>query len=108
VGLSDVVTALCARGGLSASDLDVGELTDEVRGYGVARQVSLRGALELLAVAYNFDCVESDHKLRFRKRGRPVSRVIAEARRECSRVHREVSPRPIPPKIITTEWAAAP
>jgi Putative phage tail protein len=79
VGLGEVVTALCARGGLSGSDLDVTELTDEVRGYGVARQVSLRGALELLAVAYNFDCVESDHKLRFRKRGRPVSRVIAEA-----------------------------
>jgi Putative phage tail protein len=45
----------------------------------MAWRVSLRGALELLAVAYNFDCVESDHQLRFRKRGRPVSRVIAEA-----------------------------
>src|ERR687891_2096716 len=72
VGLSDVVTALCARGGLSAADLDVTELTDEVRGYGVARQVSLRGALELLAVAYNFDCVESEHQLPFRQRGRPA------------------------------------
>jgi hypothetical protein len=40
--------------------------------------VSVRGALELLAVAYHFDCVESDHQLRFKKRGRASTGLIAE------------------------------
>jgi hypothetical protein len=76
--LGDVVTALCERVGLSAADLDVTELTDEVHGFGIARQISARGALELLAAAYAFDAVESDHQLKFKKRGRAPSRVIAE------------------------------
>jgi hypothetical protein len=74
-----VVTALCERVGLEAADLDVDELTDGVHGYAVARQISVRGALELLAVAYHFDAVESDYKLRFRKRGRASARTISES-----------------------------
>ena len=78
VPLGSVVTDLCARVGLAAGDLDTSELTDGVRGYGIARQVSVRGALELLAAAYHFDGVESDYQLKFRKRGRSSVRVIAE------------------------------
>jgi hypothetical protein len=73
-----VVTSLCARVGLTAADLDVTELTDEVHGFGIARQISVRGALEMLAAAYTFDAVESDHQLKFKKRGREPSRVIPE------------------------------
>ena len=76
--LGDVVTALCERVGLTAADLDVTELTDEVHGFGIARQISVRGALEMLAAAYSFDAVESDHQLKFKKRGRSPSRVIPE------------------------------
>ena len=76
--LGDVVTSLCERVGLTAADLDVTELTDEVHGFGIARQISARGALEMLAAAYTFDAVESDHQLKFKKRGRSPSRVIAE------------------------------
>ena len=71
--LGDVVTALCERVGLTAADLDVAELTDEVHGFGIARQISVRGALEMLAAAYAFDAVESDHQLKFKKRGRSPS-----------------------------------
>ena len=79
VGLDDVVTALCGRVGLTADDLDVSELTaDEVLGFGIARQISVRGALELLAATYAFEAIESDHQLKFKKRGRPPSRVISE------------------------------
>jgi hypothetical protein len=78
VTLGDVVMALCERVGLTAPDLDVTELADEVHGFGIARQVSVRGALEMLAAAYTFDAVESDHQLKFKKRGRSPSRVIAE------------------------------
>jgi hypothetical protein len=58
--LADIVSALCRRTGLTEDDLDVSELTDGVRGYALARQVSVRGALEMLAAAYMFDAVESD------------------------------------------------
>jgi hypothetical protein len=69
----------CARAvGLTAADLDVTELTDEVHGFGIGRQISVRGALEMLAAAYMFDAVESDHQLKFKKRGRSPGRVIAE------------------------------
>jgi hypothetical protein len=78
VGLAEVVTALCGGVGLTGDDLDVSELTDEVLGFGIARQVSVRGAMELLAATYAFEGVESDHKLKFKKRGRPVSRVLTE------------------------------
>jgi Putative phage tail protein len=79
MGLDDVVTALCGRVGLTEADLDVSELSsDEVRGFGIARQISVRGALELLAATYAFEAIESDHQLKFKKRGRPPSRVISE------------------------------
>ena len=76
--LGDVVTSLCERVGLTAADLDVTEITDEVHGFGIARQISVRGALEMLAAAYSFDAVESDHQLKFKKRGRSPSLVIPE------------------------------
>ena len=78
VPLSAVVTSLCARVGLSDDDIDVAQLTDQVRGFSLARQVSIRGGLELLAVAYNFDCVESDGQLKFNKRGSSPIRVITQ------------------------------
>jgi anti-sigma factor RsiW len=74
-----VVSTLCSPVGLTADDLDVSELTiDEVLGFGIARQISVRGALELLAATYAFEAIESDHQLKFKKRGRPPSRVITE------------------------------
>ena len=76
VPLSEVVTDLCARVSLSEDDIDVAELADPVRGFSLARQVSIRGGLELLAVAYNFDGVESDFQLKFTKRGSASIRVI--------------------------------
>ena len=79
LGLDQVVTLLCSRVGLTGGDLDVSELTaDEVPGFGIARQISVRGALELLATTYAFEAIESDHQLKFKKRGRPPSRVITE------------------------------
>ena len=79
LGLDQVVSALCSRVGLTAGDLDVSELTaDEVPGFGIARQISVRGALELLATTYAFEAIESDHQLKFKKRGRDPSRVLTE------------------------------
>lgn len=77
--LSDVVTALCTRAGLTAGELDVSELAaDDVRGYAIARPDSARSALEPLRIAFRFDALESDGQIVFRKRGQAVSAVIAE------------------------------
>lgn len=71
--LAAIVSALCLRAGLTEDDLDVYELTEGVRGYVLAHQASVHGALETLAAAYMFD-----HKLKFKKRGRTSSRLFPE------------------------------
>lgn len=77
--LSAIVTDLSNRVGLLGSDLDVSELTDVVRGYGVTRQMPARAAVEPLSTAFFFDGVESDDQMEFKKRGRDSVRTITEA-----------------------------
>ena len=69
VKLSTIVAAICGEVGLTAGDIDVTALTDDVRGYVVDARMSARAALEPLMGAYFFDCVESEGKLKFVKRG---------------------------------------
>lgn len=77
--LSTYLTSLCARVGISASELDVTELAiDVVRGYAIARRDSLRSALSPLQVAYVFDVLESGGRIVFRKRGGSVVAEIEE------------------------------
>jgi hypothetical protein len=67
--LSEVVTDICAKSGLTAGQIDVTALTDVVDGYAVHRTSTGRAALLQLQKAYFFDAVESDNKLKFVKRG---------------------------------------
>lgn len=79
VPLSDVVTDICAKAGLSAADIDVTDLTtDTLRGYVVSRTGAYRAALEPLQKAFLFDGVESDWQLKFVKRGGSPVLTIAE------------------------------
>lgn len=68
--LSTIVTDICEAAGLSASDIDVTELTDEVIGYSRASRMAARQAIEPLRLCYQFDGVESDGKIAWRKRVR--------------------------------------
>lgn len=68
--LSDIVADICAAAGLASGDIDVTELTDEVIGYSRPSRMAARQALEPLRMAYQFDGVESDGKVAFRKRVR--------------------------------------
>lgn len=64
--LSDVVSAICLRAGLLASDIDVTDLASEtVPGFMIGRQTTARASIQLLSQAYFFDGVESDFKLKF-------------------------------------------
>lgn len=81
VPLSEVVADLCEEAGLSSSDINVTELTDEVMGYVVGRQMTARAAIEALQPAYFFDGVESDDKLKFVKRGGALATTMVEDER---------------------------
>jgi hypothetical protein len=68
--LSEIVSDISTRAGLTGGQIDVTELTDLVPGYCVTDQMSCRSALEPLLPVYFFDAVESDGKIKFPKRGR--------------------------------------
>lgn len=66
--LSDVITDLCTRAGLT--EIDVSDLTtDTVDGYVIAQQTTVRGAIQTLQPAFFFDAVESGGIVKFVKRG---------------------------------------
>lgn len=67
--LSNVVSTLCQRSGLTTDKFDVTALTDNVYGYTISNVASIRSAIEPLMIAYYFDAVESDGKIKFVKRG---------------------------------------
>jgi hypothetical protein len=69
VALSTIVSDICLRAGLTAGDIDVTELaSDSVDGFVIGRQMTARAAIEPLQMAYQFDAVESDDKIKFVKR----------------------------------------
>lgn len=75
IDLDDLVTDICLRSGLTASQIDVTDLNpvvdarNIVRGYALTRPTTGAAALQQLAAAYFFDGVESDFILKFRRRG---------------------------------------
>jgi hypothetical protein len=78
--LSDIVTDIIESSSpLTAADIDVTQLTDEVKGYGRTQKSPARSVIEPLQQMYFFDVVESDSKLKFVKRGGAVQAVIPEA-----------------------------
>jgi hypothetical protein len=74
--LSEVVADLSQRAGLTAAQVDVTPLTDIVEGYAVARQTTVRAAIDALRPAYYFDGVESSGLVKYVKRGGALAVVI--------------------------------
>lgn len=74
--LSAVVGELSDRAGLLTTNYNTDALTDIVDGYAIARQTSVRGAIDALRPAYYFDAVESDGVIKYVKRGGSVAVVI--------------------------------
>ncbi len=70
--VGQVVAALCQRAGLATGDTNTAALTDSLRGYILPRPTSARDAITPLASAFQFDAVEQDDVLLFRKRGGAV------------------------------------
>ena len=70
VPLADVISAECLTTGyLSAGDIDVTTITDDVRGYRITNNAAVRAALEALQAPYSFDVIQDGYKVKFVKRG---------------------------------------
>lgn len=70
VKLSTIVSAECLQSGiLTAADIDVTDLTSDVRGYMVASIGSIRAALTQPQAAWPFDVIQSGYQVVFRTRG---------------------------------------
>jgi hypothetical protein len=85
--LSDIVTDVCERAGLTPDQIDVSLLTDAnisggstvVDGYLIDRQSPAANVLKALMVAYFFDACETNGKLVFVPRGLAPKLTIPEA-----------------------------
>jgi hypothetical protein len=72
--LSTIITKLCDRDGLDSSDIEVQDLSNiSVRGFIINSASTVRQYLGELAQAYQFEAIESEGKIKFKKiaRGRP-------------------------------------
>lgn len=75
--LSDAVSELIALSKLDTKYIDVSELEDDViNGYMISNPASIRTCIDVLARAYNFEMVESNFKIKFKKNGKnPVATI---------------------------------
>lgn len=70
IPLSTIISAEALKSNLlTTGDIDVTELTDQVRGYRVANIAAIRGAIEPLRASWPFDVVQQGYKIKFKKRG---------------------------------------
>ena len=77
--LSAIVESECLQSGLlTAGDLDVTELTDQVRGYRISNLAPLRGGIDQLRKAWPFDAIQHGYQIKFKKRGGASVATITE------------------------------
>lgn len=77
--VADIVEDISIRTGMSATDLDLSDISDlTIPGYLIGRQVQARAAIEPLASAYFFNGTESDYLLKFVKLGGSSVRTLTE------------------------------
>ena len=76
--LKQVVEDVSVRTGLTLSDINASALVaDIVNGYSLASRMPARQAIEPLMAGYFFDAVESDHVVKFVKRGGASVKTIS-------------------------------
>lgn len=92
--LADCVSDLCERSGMESADIDVSDLTQDLRGYLVSSIDSARPAVEQLAKVFSFNGVEEDDKIVFKMRGADPIAVIA--RTDCGAVDGSQADQPSP------------
>jgi hypothetical protein len=79
VPLRLIVEDICVRAGLTLADVDAVSLTDLVKGFVISNRQIARRAIETLQPLYFFDSVETDHILKFPKRGTAAAANLLDA-----------------------------
>jgi hypothetical protein len=75
--LAGIVTDICVKSGIAATQIDVSLLTQPVAGYSVDKLTPGSAVLGQLCATYFIDVVESDYKLKFVPRGSaPVANIV--------------------------------
>lgn len=69
ISLGDILTEVCRRDGLDATDIDVSQQTQEVKGFKVSTETTGEAIIAALMPGYFFDVAEWDDKIRFVNRG---------------------------------------
>jgi hypothetical protein len=70
----EIVTDICTRANIAS--VDVSALTDDVKGYVIASDVTGSGAIGPLALVYDFDAANRPTEIVFAKRGGAIARTI--------------------------------
>lgn len=84
VPLADVISAECLISGLlQSSDIDLTDISGDVRGYRIAETGALRSALEPLQGAFPFDVIQAGYRIKFIPRGNSPAVIIPEADLGC-------------------------
>lgn len=78
--LDAIISDICKRCGLTASDIDVSALSGQVDGFIINRLQTMRDSIEMLQSAYFFDVVESGSVIKFVPRGGNAVLSISEDR----------------------------
>ena len=76
--LAAILLDVCERAGLTADNVDVSRISEQVDGFIINGQQTFRTTIEILQSAYFFDAVESDNILKFIPRGGSPAYNIAE------------------------------
>ncbi len=74
--LGDIVKNLLKRAGLTDAQIDTSDLTQEVRGFVVGSQMTVRNAIDILRRAFFFDVTEYDGKIVAVNRGHDAIATI--------------------------------
>lgn len=76
LGLDTAITRICERGGLSADDIDVADMDQQVMGFGILQPYTATEALSPLLQAFLAYGSEYDAKLHFHNHGEDIEIVI--------------------------------
>lgn len=77
--LAAIIKDICLRCGLSAGEIDVSQLSEQVEGYVIAGQQSGRDSIAQLEQGYFFDAVEAASSLTFMPKSLTVALSISES-----------------------------
>ncbi|MGH8585288.1 MAG: phage tail protein [Gammaproteobacteria bacterium] len=98
--VGSIVQDICADAGLSAGDIDVVSLTQQVHGYVRAQPMEAQAAITPLMSAFLFDAQESEYKMKFVKR---TSSAVAQLNEDNIGAHEQGQDMPDPVIITRTQ-----